>query len=92
MQNSLFVWRLLLAVFGSFALVSLLSVTLTGLLFQLAEIDKAVTFIWCMLFGFIAYSVLVIWIIATRKLLRTSAVVLLSSLSCWLFISIGSNL
>ena len=58
MQNSLFVWRLLLAVFGSFALVSLLSVALTGLLFQLADIDKAVTFIWCMLFGFIAYSVL----------------------------------
>ena len=43
MQNSLFVWRLLLAVFGSFALVSLLSVALTGLLFQLADIDKAVT-------------------------------------------------
>lgn len=89
MQHSQLIWRILLATVGSFTLVSLLCVTITRVLFVVFGVNQAQTFIWCMLLGLVVYALLVMWIFATRSLIRTSATFILGSVMCWLFIYSG---
>ena len=65
-------WRVSLAIIGSYITVSIFSAAVPSLLTTLFGLNKATVFLWMMLLSFLFYSLLVLWIIASRHLLKTS--------------------
>ncbi|MGO2012381.1 hypothetical protein [Pseudoalteromonas undina] len=65
-------WRIVLAILGSYITVSLFNAVIANLLAVLLDMDKATTFLWMMLLSFLFYSLLVLWVFASNKLLKTS--------------------
>ena len=76
-------YRLLLAIGGGFCLSILATATLPVLL-VLFGADKAGAFVWLMLLSFVWYSLIILWVISTRRLARTSVILLLLSAGLYL--------
>lgn len=74
-------YRILLAAFGGFLFTLILSVFLPEAFLWLWGWNKATSLMWMMLLSFGIYCALIMWIIATRKLLRTSIILLLLGVS-----------
>jgi hypothetical protein len=66
-----FCWRVSLAIIGSYIVVSLFSATIPTVFATLFGIGKETVFLWMMLLSFLFYSLLVLWIISSRQLLKT---------------------
>ena len=71
-------YRLLLAIAGGFYLSILATAAVPGVLALLGA-DKAGTFVWLMLLSFVWYSLIILWVISTKRLARTSLILLLLS-------------
>lgn len=76
-------YRLLLAIAGGFCLSILATAALPGVLALLGA-DKAGAFVWLMLLSFVWYSLIILWVISTRRLGRTSVILLLLSAGLYL--------
>ena len=76
-------YRLLLAIAGGFCLSSLATAALPGILALLGA-DKAGAFVWLMLLSFVWYSLIILWVISTKHLGRTSLILLLLSAGLYL--------
>ncbi|QJR80708.1 hypothetical protein CA267_007910 [Alteromonas pelagimontana] len=83
-------FRIVMAIVGGFVLTSLFAVWLPELLFSHFGVDKIRTFLWCLLFAFALYCVLIIWVISTHHLLRSSLIMLLIAGVLWLSIEPAS--
>lgn len=77
-------WRISLAILGSYIAVSIFSAAMPNLLATLFSIDKATVFLWMMILSFLFYSLLALWIISSRDLLKTSAQLTLISILLFL--------
>lgn len=84
---TLLILRLLLAIFGGFTLPLVLCVFVPQLLHALYKVDVAPILVWMMLIAFAFYTLIIIWVLSTKKLIKTA--VILISLTCLL--SIASN-
>ncbi|EKE87078.1 hypothetical protein [Idiomarina xiamenensis] len=73
-------YRWTLAALGGFALTVCLSVFIPELTLWLWNWSKATVLMWMLLLSFAIYSALFMWVIATRRLLRTSVIMLVSGL------------
>ncbi|QDE32013.1 hypothetical protein [Shewanella polaris] len=71
LQIILLCWRVSLAIIGSYIVVSLFSAAIPTILATLFDIGKETVFLWMMLLSFLFYSLLVLWIISSRQLLKT---------------------
>ncbi|HEY0923777.1 hypothetical protein [Rheinheimera pacifica] len=69
-------YRLLLAIGGGFCLSILATAAVPGIL-ALSGADKAGAFVWLMLLSFVWYSLIILWVISTKRLARTSLILLL---------------
>ncbi|MDR6982021.1 hypothetical protein J2X32_000629 [Rheinheimera pacifica] len=69
-------YRLLLAIGGGFCLSILATAALPAALTLLGA-DKAGAFVWFMLLSFLWYSLIILWVISTKRLARTSLILLL---------------
>jgi len=69
-------YRLLLAIAGGFCLTNLATAALPGALALLGA-NKAGAFVWLMLLSFVWYSLIILWVISTKRLARTSLILLL---------------
>lgn len=76
-------YRLLLAIAGGFCLSSLATAVLPGALVLLGA-DKAGAFVWLMLLSFVWYSLIILWVVSTRRLGRTSLIILLLTAGLYL--------
>ncbi|MGP9799785.1 hypothetical protein [Rheinheimera sp. NSM] len=76
-------YRLLLAIAGGFCLSILATAAVPGVLALLGA-DKAGAFVWLMLLSFLCYSLIILWVISTRRLGRTSLLLLLLSAGLYL--------
>ena len=76
-------YRLLLAIAGGFCLSILATAAVPGILALLGA-DKAGAFVWLMLLSFVWYSLIILWVISTRRLGRTSLILLLLSAGLYL--------
>jgi hypothetical protein len=65
-------WRMSLAIIGSYIAVSVFSAAIPNLLATLFGINKMTVFLWMILLSFLFYSLLVLWIISSRHLLKNS--------------------
>ncbi|MGO3445680.1 MULTISPECIES: hypothetical protein [Pseudoalteromonas] len=65
-------WRIGLAIIGSYIAVSVFSAAIPNVLSTLFSINKATVFLWMILLSFLLYSLLVLWVISSRHLLKTS--------------------
>ncbi|WP_417437797.1 hypothetical protein [Idiomarina sp.] len=70
-------YRLLLATVGGFIFTLIVTVFTPELLLWAFGWNKATSLMWMMLLSFGVYCGLVMWIVATRKLLKTSLILLL---------------
>ncbi len=80
-------YRLLMAVVGGFIFVSLFSAWLPQWLNRQWQVDVAESFLWCLLAGFAVYCGIIMWVVGTRKLLRTSVIVSLLTFLFWLMLT-----
>ncbi|MCK7458757.1 hypothetical protein [Idiomarina aminovorans] len=69
-------YRIMLATFGGFIFTLIVTVFTPELFLWLFGWNKATSLLWMMLLSFGVYCGLVMWIIATRKLLKTSLILL----------------
>ncbi|KUM53456.1 hypothetical protein AR688_05985 [Rheinheimera sp. EpRS3] len=76
-------YRLLLAIAGGFYLSILATAAVPGIL-ALSGADKAGAFVWLMLLSFVWYSLIILWVISTKRLGRTSLILLLLSAGLYL--------
>jgi hypothetical protein len=76
-------YRLLLAIGGGFGLSILATAALPGVL-ALWGTDKAGAFVWMMLLSFLCYSLIILWVVSTRRLARTSLMLLLLATALYL--------
>lgn len=74
-------WRIMLAILGNYIVVSLFSALIPNLLSLLFYVDKATVLLWMMLLSFLFYSLLVLWVISSKKLLKTSLQLLVISVA-----------
>lgn len=81
-------YRVLLATVGGFFFTLALTVFVPELLLWIFGWNKATTLMWMMLLSFGVYCGLIMWIIATRKLLKASFVILF----CGVCLAIGFSL
>lgn len=79
-------WRVGLAIIGSYIAVSLLCAVIPNLLTIFFSISKATAYLWMMLSSFLLYSLFVLWIISSRRLLRTSVQLTGTIVVLWLVI------
>ncbi|WP_416307910.1 hypothetical protein [Neptunicella sp. SCSIO 80796] len=77
------IWRLAMAVGGGFILTSLFCVWLSQQLHTILGAQVTSVFIWCLLSGFALYCALIMWLVGTTKLGRTSAIICLTGLILW---------
>lgn len=70
-------YRLLLATVGGFIFTLIVTVFTPELFLWAFGWNKATSLMWMMLLSFGVYCGLVMWIVATRKLLKTSLILLL---------------
>lgn len=78
-------YRLLLATVGGFIFTLIVTVFTPELFLWAFGWNKATSLMWMMLLSFGVYCGLIMWIIATRKLLKTSLILLL----CGIALTIG---
>jgi len=78
-------YRVLLATVGGFIFTLIVTVFTPELFLWLFGWNKGTALMWMMLLSFGVYCGLVMWIIATRKLLKTSLILLL----CGIILSFG---
>ncbi|HEX5791898.1 MAG TPA: hypothetical protein VFY01_01390 [Rheinheimera sp.] len=83
-------YRLLLAIGGGFCLSSLATAALPGALVLLGA-DKAGAFVWLMLLSFVWYSLIILWVISTKRLARTSLILLLLTASLYLSLQYSAS-
>lgn len=76
-------YRLLLAIGGGFCL-SILATAALPVLLVLFGADKAGAFVWLMLLSFVLYMLIILWVISTKRLARTSLVLLLLTAGLYL--------
>lgn len=76
-------YRLLLAIAGGFCLSILATATVPGVL-ALMGANKAEAFVWLMLLSFVWYSLIILWVISTKRLARTSLMLLLLAAGLYL--------
>lgn len=76
-------YRLLLAIGGGFGLSILATAALPGVL-ALWGTDKAGAFVWMMLLSFLCHSLIILWVVSTRRLARTSLMLLLLATALYL--------
>lgn len=84
-------YRILLATVGGFILTLIVTIFTPELLLWAFGWNKATSLMWMMLLSFGVYCGLVMWIVATRKLLKTSLILLLCGVTlCFSFIQLQS--
>lgn len=76
-------YRLLLAIAGGFCL-SILATAAVPCVLALLGADKAGAFVWLMLLSFVLYSLIILWVVSTKRLGRTSLILLLLSAGLYL--------
>ncbi|MDV6314828.1 hypothetical protein [Idiomarina sp. HP20-50] len=77
LTNAMVGYRILLAAIGGFLFTLIVTVFTPELLVWLWGWNKASSLMWMMLLSFAVYCALIMWIIATKKLLKITLILLI---------------